>query len=92
MTRKLEAFDARILSQDGACETGLRHQLLTESEAASLLTLSVKTLRNWRVSGKGPRFVRLSGRAIRYRRSDLEAFIDAGVRKSTSDHGGDCNA
>ena len=29
-------------------------RLITEHEAAELLTLSIKTLRNWRLSGNGP--------------------------------------
>ena len=60
--------------------------LLNESEAARLLDLRVATLRRWRWSGKGPRFVKL-GSAVRYDRADLDAFIDAGRKRSTSDLG-----
>lgn len=51
-------------------------QLLTETEAAELLSLSVRTLQAWRYSGSGPRYCRL-GRPIRYRRADLLAWIEA---------------
>ena len=50
--------------------------LLTEVQAADFLNLSVRTLQAWRIKVAGPRFVR-AGRAIRYRRSDLIAWIDA---------------
>src|SRR4051794_38724568 len=48
--------------------------LLTEVQAADFLNLSVRTLQAWRIKIAGPRFVR-AGRAIRYRRSDLIAWI-----------------
>jgi excisionase family DNA binding protein len=49
---------------------------LTETQAAEHLGLSVATLRAWRHRGRGPRFVRF-GRAVRYLRADLDAFISA---------------
>ena len=61
-------------------------QLLDEKQAAALLKLSVKCLQNWRVRGGGPPFVKL-GRSIRYEVSALEAFVQEGVRRSTSDPG-----
>jgi predicted DNA-binding transcriptional regulator AlpA len=48
---------------------------LTETEAAEHLGLSIAT-RAWRQRGKAPRFVRF-GRAVRYLRADLDAFIRA---------------
>lgn len=49
--------------------------LLDEREAARLYTLAVATLRNWRALKQGPRYVKLGKRTVRYRRSDLEAFV-----------------
>ena len=43
-----------------------------------------------RLSGRGPRFIRI-GRLVRYRRSDLEAWLDAHARMSTSDPGAEAN-
>jgi hypothetical protein len=60
--------------------------LVDETKAAQLLDLWVKTLRRWRWAGKGPNFVKL-GSAVRYRPADLDAFIAAGRRTSTSDTG-----
>jgi predicted DNA-binding transcriptional regulator AlpA len=59
--------------------------LLTEREAASLLRLSERTLeRRYRVSGTGPKFVRL-GRSIRYWLTEIEAFIALRTVGSTSE-------
>ncbi len=50
--------------------------LVMEIDAANFLRLSVRTLQAWRHQRHGPAFVR-AGRAIRYRRADLVAWIDA---------------
>lgn len=55
--------------------------LLTEPQAADFLNLSVRTLQAWRIKFAGPDFVR-AGRAIRYRRSDLVAWIEANTCSS----------
>lgn len=61
--------------------------LLTEKEAAKILGFSIRTLQNWRHRGGGPRFVRVSKGCIRYRREDLEAWVEERLRWSTSDDG-----
>lgn len=61
--------------------------LLNEREAANLLGFSSKALQAWRITGRGPKFVRISARAIRYRRADLSQWIEDRVRLSTSDPG-----
>jgi hypothetical protein len=50
--------------------------LLREQDAADLLSLSVRTLQSWRIRIVGPPFVQV-GRAVRYRRRDVIAWIDA---------------
>lgn len=52
--------------------------LLTEGQAADVLSLKPGTLRTWRSSGKPgqPRFVKI-GRAVRYRESDIAAYVAA---------------
>ena len=47
---------------------------LTTREAAALLGFAPITLVTWRHASKGPHFIRV-GRMIRYRRSDLDAFM-----------------
>ncbi len=61
-------------------------RLLKEGEAAKILSLEVATLRRWRWSSRGPRFLKLGG-AVRYELADIEAFIEASRRASTSDPG-----
>ena len=60
--------------------------LLNEDQAATRACLSKRTLQKLRCVGGGPRFIRL-GRAVRYDPADLDAWIDAGRRRSTSDPG-----
>lgn len=57
--------------------------LLFPLEAAYLLGVDKRTLDGWRQRGGGPPFVRISARAIRYRRADLLAWIEARVVSST---------
>ncbi len=56
--------------------------LLDERQLAARLGLSVSTLRNWRVTRRGPVFVKLGARAVRYRPADVERFIADGERVS----------
>jgi len=58
-------------------------RLLTQSDVAKLLRLSERTLERLRLQGGGPLYIK-AGRAVRYRESDLEAWIDARVVTSTS--------
>jgi hypothetical protein len=59
--------------------------LLTEGAVATRLSLSPATLRNWRVKGLGPAFVRLSRRAVRYEVEVVDEWIAARARRTTSD-------
>lgn len=58
--------------------------LLTPHEAAEFLSLSTSWLAKLRMKGDGPAYVKL-GRRIRYRRSDLLAWTEGAVCRSTSD-------
>lgn len=62
-------------------------QLENQDQAAAYLGLSPRTLECWRLTGAGPVYIKV-GRRVRYRRSDLEAWLDARLRTSTSDPGG----
>jgi molybdenum cofactor biosynthesis enzyme MoaA len=61
----------------------IQEQLLKEREAAKILDISHRTLQKLRVTGGGPVFCKIAG-AVRYRRADLEAFVAASRRASTS--------
>jgi predicted DNA-binding transcriptional regulator AlpA len=59
-------------------------QLLDQKTAARFLSVSVRTLERYRVTGTGPRWVRL-GRLVRYREHDLAAWIEENSHFSTSE-------
>lgn len=48
--------------------------VLNTRQAAAYLGLAVSTLNKWRCHGGGPEFLKL-GRAVRYDREDLDAFL-----------------
>ena len=62
-------------------------RLINEQEAATFLGYSVRALQNWRLRGGGPVFVKVSARSVRYRMSDLTAWVEVRLRVSTSDPG-----
>jgi len=60
------------------------NRLLTELEAAAFLSVEPTTLRRWRWAGHPPGFLKIGG-AVRYDPAELQEFIEAGRRSSTSD-------
>jgi predicted DNA-binding transcriptional regulator AlpA len=54
-------------------------KLLTQAEAAEYLGYAPRSLETLRAKRQGPPFVALSSRHIRYRRSDLDAFLERHV-------------
>ena len=58
-------------------------RLITETEAAEFLNFSISTLRNWRVNGLGPEFIKVSQRTVRYRRRELNAWSNR-LKRSNS--------
>ena len=50
-------------------------ELIDERETAALMGLAVGTLRNWRALKQGPRYLKIGKRMVRYRRTDVAAFI-----------------
>jgi hypothetical protein len=59
-------------------------RLIDEHRAAAILGLSVKTLRRWRWAGSELPYIKLGRSAVRYDLTDLENYIAAGRRQSTS--------
>lgn len=56
-------------------------RLLVPAEVASLLGLAVGTLENWRTKGRGPDYLKLAGRIVRYRPSDVSRYIEGRVTR-----------
>lgn len=61
------------LSQEKLVSTD---RLLREKEVAQILGTGLSTVQQWRLRGKGPKFCRLGSRMIRYRESDIRAYIE----------------
>ena len=62
-------------------------QLINEKGAAKTLSVALQTLRNWRFQHTGPAYCKLNGgRAVRYRLSDLNAFINRNIIKTEDSH------
>lgn len=67
--------------------TILEH-LLTERDLSTLAVKSVPTLRRWRALGLGPRYIRV-GASVRYRPSDIVAWLDASPVRGGAGASGD---
>ena len=65
---------------------GLPQRYLRTPDAARLVGLSIRTLEKHRIYGTGPRYSKLGGRVV-YRVEDLQAWVDAAAKASTSDPG-----
>ena len=53
--------------------------LLAEPRAAERVGVCAHTLKRWRLRGIGPKFLKLGGRTIKYRESDIEQFLAESV-------------
>lgn len=62
----------------------MKQTLVTTPQAAEYLgNLKPNTLEIWRIRGEGPRYRKI-GRLVRYAVSDLDAYLEAQTRCSTS--------
>lgn len=61
--------------------------ILRPPEAARYLGLSESTLAKQRLRGDGPRYVKLGSRAVGYSINELDAYLEACTRSSTSEYG-----
>ncbi|MEQ8559746.1 MAG: helix-turn-helix domain-containing protein [Henriciella sp.] len=60
-------------------------QWLTSAEAARFLSVQPDTLQKWRRHGRGPDYTTALGlRSPRYRRRDLDAFMQDGMVSNTT--------
>lgn len=59
-------------------------EIFTTREAAAYCRLGKPTLERFRISGDGPRYCKLGG-SVRYRRTDLDAWLESRLIRSTSD-------
>jgi hypothetical protein len=61
--------------------------LRNEVQAAAFLGVSPRAMQKWRVTGRGPQFLRLSSRCIRYNHADLVRWIEERVCRATAEYG-----
>ena len=54
-------------------------KLLTVKQTAERLQVNHNTLQVWRNNGKGPAYIKIGG-LVRYRESDVEAWLNANFR------------
>ena len=52
-----------------------RQMAYTSADAARLIGISPRTLKNWRWAGKGPRPTRVSPTCVLYRREDIDTWL-----------------
>ena len=62
----------------------MNNRLLTTIEAAEYLALGKQTIERWRLTGEGPKFVKMGG-AVRYRLEDLDAFVAGNLVQTTAE-------
>ena len=62
----------------------MQDKLLTSKEAAPILGVSVAFLERDRWAGARVPYIKIGARAVRYRLSDLNAYIESCIRLSTS--------
>ena len=53
-----------------------RPQWLTDREVSKMTGIALPTLRNWRHEGKGPKFDKPTKKVVRYRLTEVEAFME----------------
>ena len=59
--------------------------MLSIEELADYLGKPVRTIYDWRLSGRGPRAVHV-GRSLRYRVCDVEAWLDSQLERAPGEH------
>lgn len=61
----------------------MKTKLVSTNEAASILGVKRNTLEGWRTRGVGPKFRKI-GSLVRYAETDIEEYLEAQTRRSTS--------
>lgn len=59
-------------------------KLLTPAAVSELLGVAERTLERWRITGEGPRYVKLTRKVVRYLADDLATFVAERVKANTA--------
>ena len=60
-------------------------EFIDEIQLADMLRVQRQTVQKWRLIGEGPKYVKCSGRVVRYRLKDVHEFLKSRTRQSTKD-------
>ena len=66
-------------------EVGMKKRVLRTPAAAEYVGFAASTLEKMRLTGDGPRFIRLGDRAVGYDIRDLDAWLDERRDTGTDD-------
>ena len=66
-------------------EEDMQKDVLRTKEAARYLGLAQSTLAKMRLRGNGPTYCKAGPRIVVYRQSDLDAWLESRLRRSTSE-------
>lgn len=58
-------------------------ELSTPKILSETIGIPLGTLAFWRHAGRGPRFLKLGGRVIRYRKQDVSEWLNESVQETT---------
>jgi len=64
-------------------------RMIDEHEAGKFIGYTIRALQNWRLRGGGPKFIKVSGRSVRYRRRDLIEWAESRLVASTTEAAND---
>lgn len=70
--KEFRSFEKKVLTEQNVTD-----YLLTEREAAEFLRVMPRTLRYLRHMGRGPAFIKISGKYIRYERQAILDWLDS---------------
>ncbi len=73
------------ISQNLTNDPDYLDRFMDEHKAAEFTGYTIRALQNWRLRGGGPKFIKVSGRSIRYRRRDLIEWAESLLVSSTSE-------
>ena len=59
--------------------------LLNEEQAAAFIGVTRRAMQGWRLSGRGPQYIKISSRCIRYRKRELVTWSENRLQTSTSE-------
>lgn len=77
-SRTLTATD-----DSGVIRAMTNKELMDRTDAAEYLGVTKDTLAQMASRGIGPRFAKLSGRLVRYRRADIDAWIEENLTSTS---------